>query len=879
VNQALRLLEQEATESAAPPAAAVEPLVELLIRRLRRCRGMSGTVVLDWIRTHAPDRLREAHELALGSSAQELRAHAVGQLLDGDDVARRPGLARRAAQDRADMVRLELARRLGRLDPRQRIDIGLELLRDRAWDVRRSAIRTIGDHPLPEIVDQLLPLARDPDEDVRQEALRALRVYDDARVLSELVSSLRDPDDDVRRLAGQLLDEKSGPLAALERIRAAAEPRPGAADGSGRRRHAAASADRAAGATPRPGRPAGVWWQAITDRVEAINRWSSDIGRELLGVPVRVVQYRQGLGRTGARRVAGLVEIEVSDAPVTSDHPHGEDIMRGLALHEIGHHLCDYAWRGFRTANGIARSEGVGEIFDILLDERLERILRSRRPEWGVYFDRLASYAFSQNRYDVEVAELARLLDRSVDEVIRAIRGGELPGRLVSRDRRAHLETDEPADRPEAGEGGLPPTVVQLREQDMLRLPGVLPPLSAFLLCLRGGFDARELSDPRIAEAIARIPPDLRRLRHGRLLVIAREIADLIGRSEQHRRERQRLRSRMWRWRGALRALQAVFDRMEQSGMGRGLVDDDGRPLPLGSLRPPSPGRHARRARHRPTWHTRHPEFPLPSPDAFDRRPEPLNLDPGAGFDPLRHEIELPFDPGRHAELVGSIRPHVRVLRSYFERLGLRDVEEYAMRRGRRIDIAQVRKSPTTRSINLLVRGDQEIRPDAYIGILIDRSGSMQMHKIQRARAFGALLCEAARGLRGLEGHVNAFDHDTFYVLGSFDRNAIASLEAGGGNNDAGGLSRAAELALRSRKRHRLLVMISDGAPTECTFEALKTVVERLIRREGIVCAQAAVAPMHEIAFPDFVDLSKYGAGEAVARFGRLLMRLTRGWR
>ena len=46
----------------------------------------------------------------------------------------------------------------------------------------------------------------------------------------------------------------------------------------------------------------------------------------------------------------------------------------------------------------------------------------------------------------------------------------------------------------------------------------------------------------------------------------------------------------------------------------------------------------------------------------------------------------------------------------------------------------------------------------------------------------------------------------------------IDALTSGGGNNDSGGLLRAAELAEASGRPHRLLVMISDGSPTECTF-------------------------------------------------------------
>jgi len=122
-------------------------------------------------------------------------------------------------------------------------------------------------------------------------------------------------------------------------------------------------------------------WERVQGRVEAINAWASQVGQELLGRPVSVQQYRQGVGRTAHRKKNQPVEIEVSDTPVTSGHPYGEEIMMGIALHEIGHHLADIGQRGRSTMRGIARSEGVDEIYDILIDERLERIMRSRRPD------------------------------------------------------------------------------------------------------------------------------------------------------------------------------------------------------------------------------------------------------------------------------------------------------------------------------------------------------------------------------------------------------------------------------------------------------------------------------------------------------------------
>jgi Mg-chelatase subunit ChlD len=256
-----------------------------------------------------------------------------------------------------------------------------------------------------------------------------------------------------------------------------------------------------------------------------------------------------------------------------------------------------------------------------------------------------------------------------------------------------------------------------------------------------------------------------------------------------------------------------------------------------------------------------------------------LNLAEDLDFDPLPNEETLSPDPDRHTQLVASIRKHVRRLRAYLERLGRRQVEEYARRRGRRLDLGAVGRAVLTRSPNLLVQASEEMHPSAYVGVLIDRSGSMEGENIELAKGFGALVAESARGIRGIEGHVNAFDHDTFYRLGDFQRHAIEQLDGDGGNNDAGGLLRAAELALRSRKRHQLLIMISDGSPTGCSVDALRRLVATLTRDHGIVCVQAAVDEIDHDCFPRFVDLGELPMDEAVARFGKMLIEMTLGWR
>lgn len=582
------------------------------------------------------------------------------------------------------------------------------------------------------------------------------------------------------------------------------------------------------------------------ERIEEITRWAARTGQELLGKPVTVYPYYEGLGRTHENRKRQKVEIEISTVPVISGHPHGADIMRGLVLHEIGHHLSDFGARGHKTTRGIARSEGIDDIYDILCDERLERRLRSRRPHWGVYFDRLASYAFAQDENEVPLEEYAGLLQKTPEEVLVALQRRELPGRLL----------------PLAQASGQP--TVALRDTDMLTLPGVVPPLAAFLSCLRCGFDPRRYPDPRVAQALALVPRNLKDLSHAALLQVTRQIADVLGRTDQHRNDMQRLRQRMQALPNALRGLEGMLDRMERTNR-----------LPTSLRRAASEPPRARRGRQTRT---------VPGPGGGRSTPSlgtrgGPNLNPDLDFPLLTNEEIVPYDPVLHAQLVSTIRSHIRRLRAYLSRLGKRTVEEYASRRGARLDLLQARKIAYLPSPNLLVFARDEIRPNAYIGIIIDRSGSMAGNRIELAKAFGALVAESAKGLDGIEGHINAFDGDTLYWLGDLRRNAIASLTAGGGNNDSGALSRAAELALRSRKRNKLLLMISDAAPAECTVASLKNLVVRLTREHGILCAQVVVAEIEEIAFPHYVDLSRYSMDEAVARFGGLLMKLTASWR
>ncbi|MBY0231558.1 MAG: hypothetical protein K2W96_19910, partial [Gemmataceae bacterium] len=233
------------------------------------------------------------------------------------------------------------------------------------------------------------------------------------------------------------------------------------------------------------------------------------------------------------------------------------------------------------------------------------------------------------------------------------------------------------------------------------------------------------------------------------------------------------------------------------------------------------------------------------------------------------------FDPRRYAKYARAVSRQARALRQYLERLGLA-LEPRRMRtQGKGLDRARLRPLVLRGDPRFLVARETRFRTDLFLGVLIDCSGSMSIDQnIEKAKMFAALLAEAARGLRGLDVRFFGFTDRRILDCGDAMRPAVHDLVPTEGNNDAAALHHAAQVAKASRRRARLLVMISDGSPTECTVESLRNLVRRLTSRQGFLCAQVAVRPLSDICFPHYVLLQENRVDDAVKRFGQVVMKL-----
>lgn len=171
---------------------------------------------------------------------------------------------------------------------------------------------------------------------------------------------------------------------------------------------------------------------------------------------------------------------------------------------------------------------------------------------------------------------------------------------------------------------------------------------------------------------------------------------------------------------------------------------------------------------------------------------------------------------------------------------------------------------------------DEEKKPAAsvHIEMIIDCSGSMQGNKILLAQRFGLLMEESIRGVRGITAHIWGFTDTAIYDCGQPGQFRVSGLVAGGGNNDAGALWHAYQSAKKSGKQLKILLMVSDGRPTECTWGSLYNLVSRL-EAAGYVPVQVAVDHIKGPAFKRyFVDLVGQPMAAAVIQFGRMLFAL-----
>lgn len=538
--------------------------------------------------------------------------------------------------------------------------------------------------------------------------------------------------------------------------------------------------------------------------------WGMQVGRELTG---RIFQVEMIVGEELGYTRFEENRLYISPLPLLRDDRHGRDIVEGLLLHELGHHVYhrgpekQQVWQQ-------AQDEQLHPLLNLVSDEHLERHLRARAEEFGDRLKKLCAYAFQHSTREVPVSDLLRSLGTQAFAVLThsSLGVARRPGSVLIDSGR----------------------VLQQMEKNGLSF-------ARFCRALRMGLGNR-YSDPKVAEGLALFKNSFRHSTMVEMLQIARRLREIFG------TETDILRS--------FSQDAALYpSEREMLKHGEGITSEEVRAEVQRVL------------------------------DPIKRRPEErdnkgpfqpwLNVHPSEHFDPIQTVIPLPFDPAAQAQYAGRIQRHARQMRRYLDELGLAPQPQRLRLRGKALDRTRLPAVVLRGDPRMLIAREWQVQTDLFLGVVIDCSGSMQAgENIEKAKLFGTLLAVACRTCPGIDLRLFGFTETSIYDAGNAHRCAVQALQAEGGNNDAAGLWHAAQLARATRRRVKLLVMISDGLPTHCSEPALKALVNHLTRRLHICCAQVSVRPLEKSCFPHYVLLEEQDLDKSIRQFGKTIAGL-----
>lgn len=549
-------------------------------------------------------------------------------------------------------------------------------------------------------------------------------------------------------------------------------------------------------------------------RIADVFHWGIEASKRLTG---RRYQIRLlGDERMGYMQF-GRPQIFVSVVPILRGERDAEDIVKGLILHELGHHIY-HSGDDFLAVNALADEESLGELFNIVLDEHLERKMQAEDPASGHLFRKVAAYVFYHRSQEINAQSLLSSLGLDAFELLQKwpVEPARTAGCVAAMPNRLWQDLES------AGSS-----------------------FARFFRALRMGLGNRH-NDPKVGEALALFGGSFRESSAEELLQIARRLREIFGAEcDQLAALRSSDRSNSedcW----TESAVEGVSDRQVQADIRR-VVDGMDDPVE------PDTNQQA---------------------DSNARPSFNLNVTPTERFDEITTIEKLEYDRSEHQRYADRVGRQAERLRKFLLDLGLGLITTKNKSSGSRFDRGRLMSLLLRRDPRVMMSRRTNRDTDLFLSIVVDCSGSMHGRDIETARSFATLMAEAGRALPGVDVRLFGFNDSVIFDAGDAVKCAAHQLRAGGGNNDAAGLAHAAAAAMRSRRRARVVVMISDGLPTQCSVQSLKGLVRRLSLRHGIMCAQVATQDLSEICFPEYVVVSSDNIDEAVDEFGQILRRL-----
>ncbi|MBX9939903.1 MAG: hypothetical protein K2Y32_11655 [Candidatus Obscuribacterales bacterium] len=180
---------------------------------------------------------------------------------------------------------------------------------------------------------------------------------------------------------------------------------------------------------------------------------------------------------------------------------------------------------------------------------------------------------------------------------------------------------------------------------------------------------------------------------------------------------------------------------------------------------------------------------------------------------------------------------------------------------------------------NIFVDDDRYPRASVHLEVALDCSGSMGSptlslpagEKFRLGKLFAMVIEQAVINLPGVSARFWGFTSDTIFDCGVAGERKVSGLKCGGGNNDAAMLWKMGQSARQSGKDVKILLMLSDGQPSECSWLSLHNLVLKF-EQEGMIPWNFGLDVIETPAFERFfTDLVGQSKDEAVLTMGQTL--------
>jgi hypothetical protein len=231
-------------------------------------------------------------------------------------------------------------------------------------------------------------------------------------------------------------------------------------------------------------------------------------------------------------------------------------------------------------------------------------------------------------------------------------------------------------------------------------------------------------------------------------------------------------------------------------------------------------------------------------------------------------------------ELQPKIHALAQQLRPYLKRCGRQSIDREDQPDG--YDLTDEAELALVGETSIFVDDDTEPKSSLHLEVALDCSSSMLSptqslkagEKFLLGQFFQLVVEQACLNLPGVSAHFWGFTGNQIYDCGVPGEGRSSGLVCGGGNNDAAMLWKMGQSAAASGKDVKILMMLSDGQPSECSWLSLKNLVLQF-EQEGMIPWNFALDVISIPAFERFfTDLVGQSMEEAILTMGETLANI-----